>query len=90
MAKSNELASWLSGHGALLGPGWAGYCGVCYRLQRVPAGSGQGGPVLHIHPNARTTPATHAEIARSAEPSGTAAQRYGISAKPCANGASLT
>jgi hypothetical protein len=26
--------------------------------------------MLHIHPNARTTPATRAEIARSAEPSG--------------------
>ena len=31
--------------------------------------------MLHIHPNARTTPATRAEIARSAEPSGTVAQR---------------
>ena len=35
--------------------------------------------MLHIHPNALTTPATRAEIARSIEPSGTVAQRYGIS-----------
>jgi transposase InsO family protein len=37
--------------------------------------------MLHIHPNARTTPATRAEIARSTEPSGVVAQRYGISAE---------
>src|ERR1700710_2203954 len=37
--------------------------------------------MLHIHPNARTPPATRAEIARSAEPSGTVAKRYGISAE---------
>jgi hypothetical protein len=34
-----------------------------------------------IHPNARTTPATRAEIARSDEPSGVLAKRYGVSAK---------
>src|SRR5690349_8432606 len=32
-----------------------------------------------IHPNARTTPAVRAEIARSTEPSGELAQRYGAS-----------
>jgi transposase InsO family protein len=32
-----------------------------------------------IHPNARTTPATRAEIARSEEPTGLLAQRYGVS-----------
>ena len=37
--------------------------------------------MLHIHPNARTTPAVRAEIARSSEPSGIVAQRYGISAE---------
>src|ERR1700712_1634033 len=37
--------------------------------------------MLHIHPNARTTPATRAEIARSTEPSGAIARRYGISAE---------
>lgn len=35
--------------------------------------------MLHIHPNARTTPIIRAEIARSTEPSGIVAQRYGIS-----------
>ncbi len=37
--------------------------------------------MLHIQPNARTTPATRAEIARSSEPSGTVARRYGTSAE---------
>jgi len=32
-----------------------------------------------IHPNARTTPAVRAEIARSAEPTGVLARRYGVS-----------
>jgi transposase InsO family protein len=32
-----------------------------------------------IHPNARTTPAVRAEIARSTEPSGVLAKRYGVS-----------
>jgi transposase-like protein len=32
-----------------------------------------------IHPNARTTPAVRAEIARSTERSGVLAQRYGVS-----------
>ena len=32
-----------------------------------------------IHPNARTTPAVRAEIARSAEPTGELAKRYGVS-----------
>ena len=37
--------------------------------------------MLHIYPNARTTPATRAGIARSTEPSGIVAQRYGVSAE---------
>jgi transposase InsO family protein len=37
--------------------------------------------MLQIHPNARTTPVTRAEIARSSEPSGTLAKRYGVSAE---------
>jgi transposase InsO family protein len=37
--------------------------------------------MLQIHPNARTTPATRTEIARSSEPSGTLARRYGVSAE---------
>src|SRR3954469_24241133 len=32
-----------------------------------------------IHPNARTTPAVRAEIARSTEPTGVLARRYGVS-----------
>jgi transposase InsO family protein len=35
--------------------------------------------MLAIHPNARTTPAVRAEIARSGEPTGELARRYGIS-----------
>src|SRR5687768_4203412 len=35
--------------------------------------------MLRIHPNARTTPAVRAEIARSGEPSGVLAGRYGVS-----------
>jgi transposase InsO family protein len=37
--------------------------------------------MLQIHPNARTTPVTRAEIARSSEPSGTLAKRYGVGAE---------
>ena len=33
--------------------------------------------MLAIHPNARTTPAVRVEIARSGEPTGELAQRYG-------------
>ena len=35
--------------------------------------------MLHIHPNARTTPVTRTEIARSDEPGGVLARRYGVS-----------
>ncbi|SDB28456.1 hypothetical protein SAMN02927895_00945 [Belnapia rosea] len=35
--------------------------------------------MLQIHPNARTTPAVRAGIARSGEPSGVLAKRYGVS-----------
>ena len=35
--------------------------------------------MLSIHPNARTTPAVRAEIARSAEPTGALARRFGVS-----------
>ncbi len=37
--------------------------------------------MLAIHPNARTTPAVRAEIARSPERSGVLASRYGVSAE---------
>src|SRR5690349_7671540 len=35
--------------------------------------------MLSIHPDARTTPVVRAEIARSAEPTGELAKRYGVS-----------
>jgi transposase InsO family protein len=35
--------------------------------------------MLRIHPNARTTPAVRAEIARSREPTGVLAKRFGVS-----------
>ena len=35
--------------------------------------------MLQIHPNARTTPAVRAEIARSGEATGVLARRYGVS-----------
>jgi transposase InsO family protein len=35
--------------------------------------------MLQIHPNARTTPTVRAEIARSAEPTGVLARRFGVS-----------
>jgi transposase InsO family protein/transposase-like protein len=41
--------------------------------------SSEADPMLSIHPNARTTPAVRAEIARSTERSGLLAQRYGVS-----------
>src|SRR6185369_1861326 len=37
------------------------------------------GAMLQIHPNARTTPVTRAEIAGSHERTGVLAQRYGVS-----------
>ena len=37
--------------------------------------------MLSIHPNARTTPAVRAEIARSSERSGILARRFGVSAE---------
>ena len=35
--------------------------------------------MLSIHPNARTTPAVRQEIARSSEPTGVLAKRFGVS-----------
>src|SRR3954464_5024326 len=39
-----------------------------------------------IHPNARTTPAVRAEIARSTEPTGVLARRYGVSTETIRKG----
>jgi len=42
--------------------------------------------MLSIHPNARTTPAVRTEIARSAEPTGVRARRYGVSTETIRKG----
>ena len=42
--------------------------------------------MLAIHPNARTTPAIRAEIARSGERSGVLAERYGVSTETIRKG----
>ena len=42
--------------------------------------------MLAIHPNARTTLAVRAEIARSAEPTGVLARRYGVSTETLRKG----
>src|ERR687894_2826089 len=65
----------------LLGSGALGGGDVRLALRR-PRASAQGersGLMLAIHPNARTTPAVRAEIARSGEPTGVLAARYGVS-----------
>src|SRR5436309_10927129 len=65
----------------LLGSGTLGDRGVRLALRRPRAGAPgrRNGLMLSIHPNARTTPAVRAEIARSSEPSGELARRYGVS-----------
>src|ERR671917_299695 len=71
----------VSGRGTLLGSGALGGGGIRLALRRPrpsPPG-GRDGLMLAIHPNARTTPAVRAEIARSGEPTGELARRYGIS-----------
>jgi transposase InsO family protein len=42
--------------------------------------------MLSVHPSARTTPAVRAEIARSAEPTGVLAGRYGVSTETVRKG----
>src|SRR3982751_1047971 len=69
------------GCGTLSGSGASGDRGVRLALRR-PRASAPGrrnGLMLPIHPSARTTPAVRAEIARSSEPSGELARRYGVS-----------
>src|SRR5918998_706259 len=66
----------------LLGSGALGGGGIrlALRRPRAEAAPEEGdGLMLAIHPNARTTPAVRAEIARSGEPSGVLARRYGVS-----------
>src|SRR3954464_5173082 len=69
------------GSGTLLGSGALGDHGVrlAVRRPRARAPCRRDGLMLAIHPNARTTPAVRAEIARSAEPTGELAKRYGVS-----------
>src|SRR3954462_14088022 len=69
------------GGGTLLGSGTLGNRGlrVALRRPRASAPDGRSGLMLSIHPNARTTPAVRAEIARSGGPSGELAARYGVS-----------
>src|SRR3954452_10314597 len=71
----------VSGCGRLLGSGALGDRGVRLALRRPRAGAAgrRDGLMLAIHPDARTTPAVRAEIARSAEPTGELARRYGVS-----------
>src|SRR3954464_15613618 len=65
----------------LLGSGALGDHGlrVALRRPRASAPDGRSGLMLSIHPNARTTPAVRAEIARSGEPTGELAARFGVS-----------
>src|SRR5918993_4064410 len=71
----------MSGCGTLLGSGALGDGGIRLALRRPRPGlsDGRDGLMLAIHPNARTTPAVRAEIARSSERSGALAERYGVS-----------
>src|SRR3954465_8588307 len=72
----------------LLGSGTLGYRGVRVALRRPRAGAPgrRNGLMLSIHPNARTTPAVRAEIARSSEPTGELARRYGVSTETVREG----
>src|SRR3954469_4862949 len=71
----------LFGSETLLGPGALGDRGlrVALRRARACAPDGRSRLMLPIHPNARTTPAVRAEIARSSDPPGEPARRFGVS-----------
>src|ERR671913_1752063 len=72
----------MSGCGMLLGSGTLGCGGLRLALRRARANAApeeREGLMLAIHPHARTTPAVRAEIARSSEPTGILARRYGVS-----------
>src|SRR3954447_16069766 len=78
----------MSGCGTLLGSGALGGHGlrVALRRPRASAPDGRSGLMLSIHPNARTTPAVRAEIARSGEPTGELAARFGVSTETVREG----
>src|SRR3954465_586900 len=68
------------GSGTFLGSGSLGDRGIRLALRRLcQALSAEEVLMPTIHPKARTTPAVRAEIARSAEPTGVLARRYGVS-----------
>src|SRR5918993_306511 len=72
----------MSGCGMLLGSGTLGCGGLRLALRRARANAApeeREGLMLAIHPDARTTPAVRAETARSAEPTGELARRFGVS-----------
>jgi transposase-like protein len=52
---------------------------LALRGSATPSSSPQEDVMLSIHPQARTTPAVRQEIARSTEPTGVLAQRFGVS-----------
>src|SRR3954451_3121262 len=72
----------------LLGSGTLGNRGLRVALRRPRAGApdGRSRLMLSIHPNARTTPAVRAEIARSSEPTGELTRRYGVSTETVREG----
>jgi transposase InsO family protein len=83
LAKILGMLAVLSGGGTSLGSGALRDRGVRLALRRlcspVPGRRSGLGLMLAIHPDARTTLAVRAEIARSSEPTGELARRYGIS-----------
>src|SRR3954464_690067 len=68
------------GSGTFLGSSALGDGGMRLALGPVRQALSAEEALMHaIHANARTTPAVRAEIARSSEPSGVLAKRYGVS-----------
>ena len=87
LARRIRRRDYLSGRGTLLRSGWSDCCGVCPPV-RTSDRRLRTGMTHAAHPPERPPrtpcaprPATCAEIARSTEPSGTVAQRHGISAE---------
>jgi hypothetical protein len=72
---------WLFGGGALLGSGALGDWEVWLALRQIaaPITSSREDLMPSIHPEARTTPTVRVEIARSHNPTGVLAKRFGVS-----------